>query len=168
MKPHECEDESRVIEAARSDRWDAGLRRHVSQCETCGGAALAARLLNEMRAADEAEPRIPDAGLVWWKAQLLARQEAAERATQPINFVERLAYFWVALGVGGACVWQWPAIRAWLEALGSYVSGPFSAAISSWASTSAYVQGPGLLLAVSAGIFLAFVVFAAYFALSEE
>ncbi len=180
MKPHECENESRVIEAVRSGRWDADLRRHAALCQSCADAALAARVLNEMRAFDDAEHRIRDAGFVWWKAQLLAKQAAGERATQPINFVERLACLCVVLSVAAACFWQWPVIRAWLGALagkpaslhfGSFwgqVSGAFSAAISSGAGALTNARGPGLLLAVSAVIFLGFVAFAAYFALSER
>lgn len=118
MKPFECENEARVMESVRTGSWDSELRQHAATCAACSEAALAARVLNEMRAADLAEARVPDAGLMWWKAQLLAKREAAERATQPINFVERFAYAWAAVCVIGVCVWQWQAIRAWIASLG--------------------------------------------------
>jgi len=180
MKPHECENEKLVIEAARTGRWDADLQRHIAECESCADAALAARVLNEMRASDEAEARIPHAGLMWWKAQLLAKQRAGERATQPINFVERFAYAWAALCAVGICVWQWRVIRAWLASLAgrpislnvgslrSFVSRACLNAIPNWPSKSVYVQGPGLIATVSVGILLVFIVFAAYLSFSEE
>jgi hypothetical protein len=180
MKPHQCENESRVIEAVRTGRWDAALQQHVGQCEFCADAALAARVLNDMRAVDEAEARIPDAGLMWWKAQLLAKQRAAERATQPINFIERFAYVWAVVCAVGVCIWHEHAIRAWLASLASgplslklgsswsFTSRAWSNAILNLPSKSAYVQGPGLAVMVSIAILLIFVVFAAYFTHSEE
>ena len=180
MKPHQCENERRVIEAVRTDRWDASLRQHVSQCEACADAALAALVLNEMRAVDELEMRIPDAGLMWRKAQLLAKQQAAERVTQPINFVERFAFAWAVVCAVGVCIWQGHTIRAWLASLTrgrfslnlgwlwNFVSRPLSSAASNLASKSAHVQGPGLAVVVSVGVLLVVVVFAAYLTLSEE
>jgi hypothetical protein len=178
IKPFECEKEARVIESVRTGSWDSDLREHAATCPACSEAALAAGVLKEMRAADLAEARIPDAALMWWKAQLLAKREAAERATQPIHFVERFAYAWVALSGIGICVWQWRAIRSWLVYLDDgtikLALGPVGNFIShfseapSWLAKSTYLQGFGLLMVSSIGVLLAFVAFAAYFTRSEE
>jgi hypothetical protein len=180
MKPHECQNEALVIEAVRTGQWGSALRQHIADCESCAEVALAARALNKMRALDEAEARIPDAGLMWWKAQLLAKREAAERATQPINFVERFAYAWAAVCAVGVCVWQWGAIRAWVASLFTRpVKASFASlwdfilrtipnAVQSWPAKLAYLQGPGLVVVLSVGALVVFVGFAAYLTHSEE
>jgi hypothetical protein len=180
MKPHECKNERLVIEAARTGRWDTELQQHAAQCQACADAVLAARVLNEMRAIDESEARIPNAGLMWWKAQLLAKREAGERATQPITFVERFAYVWIAVCAIGVSIWQWRTIRTWLASLApkpfTFSFAPFWTAVShacasvfpSWPGKSAHLQGAGLAALVGVGILLIFIAFAAYFAASEK
>jgi hypothetical protein len=177
-KPSECDKEARVVEAARASSWEPELRQHASTCPACSGALLAARVLNQMRGADLAEARVPDAGLLWRKAQLLAKQEAAERATQPISFIERFTYAWAALCAMGVCVWQWPAIRGRMDPL---VKGPailasvgnsffhfFQSAVESRPEKSVHLQGFDLVLLLSVGALLAFVAGATYFTRSEE
>jgi hypothetical protein len=180
MKPFECEKEAQVIESVRTGSWDSELWQHAATCPACSEAALAARVLNEMRAVDLAEARVPDAGLMWWKAQLLAKREAAERVTQPINFVERFAYAWAAVCVIGVCVWQWQALRAWLASLGgssiemgagsirNFVSRFPPNWAPGWLAKSTYFQGFGLITVLSAGVLLALVAFATYYTRSEE
>ena len=181
MKPFECEKESLVIEAVRSGSWDADLREHADQCDSCSDALVVARVLNEMRGVDLAEARIPDAGLMWWKAQLVAKRTAAERATQPISFVERFAYVCGVLCFIGVCVWQWGAIRAWFAPIKSGVHGVRSVAsawhldlhamqssIASWAEKAGSLQKSSLTIVLSVGVLLIFVAFAAYFTRSEE
>jgi hypothetical protein len=181
MKPFECEKESLVIEAVRSGSWDADLREHPAHCDSCSDAALAARVLNEMRAVDQAEARIPDAGLMWWKAQLVAKRTAAERATQPISFVERFTYACGIFCFIGVCVWQWDAIRAWFASIKSASGGLRSAmptwhfdvrtvqsSIVSWVEKAGSLQKSSLMIVLSVGVLLIFVAFAAYFARSEE
>lgn len=117
--PNACPNEPRVIRCARTGFWDTELQQHVTKCRACAEAASIARLLNEMRATDEAEARIPDSSLMWRKAQFLATRDAGERATQPISFVERFSYAVAIVGLLGLFVWQWQAIRSWLIGLGS-------------------------------------------------
>lgn len=181
MKPRECEKELLVIEAARSGAWDAGLRKHVADCHACADVALAAEALNAMRAIDHVDARIPDAGLMWWKAQLLSKRAAAERATRPISFIQHLAY---ACGIAvfvGVCVWQWTAIRGWLTWMwpGSGVQTTSSSAphfdlqaaqtlIAGWIQAAASMEKGSLAIVLSVGVLSIFVVFAVYFTRSEE
>jgi hypothetical protein len=178
-KPSTCEKEMRVIQSVRTGFWDADLEQHVATCRVCSEAALAARVMNEMRAADEAQARIPDSGVMWRKAQLLAKREAGERATQPISMVERFAYALAIVGVMGACMWQWGAIRDWLAALGSNEMSRVSASASNLVAHSSRLLDPsnlgsislgnsGPVIAGGAGVLLLFVLFAAYWSQSEE
>ncbi len=96
MAPFQCDRENQVIEAVRSGRhpsqWDEPLRAHVAGCAVCRDAAMVAEFLRLESNLAGAEARLPDPGLVWWKAQLLARREAAERAVRPIAVAEKLAH----------------------------------------------------------------------------
>jgi hypothetical protein len=124
MKVPQCEKEQAVTEMLQSGRWpeacDSALRSHVVNCVVCSEVVLAAQFLREEHAALLAEMKLPDAGLVWWKAQLRARREAAELATRPIALAERFA---VACGVAALLafiVWKWPDFHTWLGRLVSF------------------------------------------------
>ena len=179
-KPLPCKEEMRVIRSARTGFWDAGLEQHVASCPACSEAAAMARLLNEMRAVDESQCRIPDSGLMWWKAQLLARREAGEDATQPISFVERFSYVLGGVCAIAVCILQWHAIRGWLISLGQGGWKMGSAYLGEAASqaqrvfSSAASTGPnwltqlGLPVATGAAILGLFTAIAVYLAHLEE
>jgi hypothetical protein len=65
------------------------------------------------RAREEGRPQItvPDAGRVWWVAQMRARREAVRAAGRPITAVE-VAALACATGLIGAC---FGAISAWFQ-----------------------------------------------------
>jgi hypothetical protein len=179
-KPFACEMEARVIRSVRTGFWDADLEQHAASCPACSEAAFAARLLNGMRAADEAEARVPDAGLMWWKAQLLAKREAGEHATRPIRLIERFAYVLAAVCAIGVCVWQWSSLREWLVSHGnSGLHAGFDSFIA-FAGYAARIVNPAifnasdffarssLLMAAAGGLLLLSAIFAACFAQSEK
>jgi len=121
MKVPQCEKERAVTEMVQSGRWpeacDSALRSHVENCVVCSEVVLAAQFLREEHAALWAEMKLPDAGLVWWKAQLRARREAVELATRPIALAERFA---VACGLAtmlAFMVWKWIDFHIWLDRL---------------------------------------------------
>src|SRR5450755_2311228 len=113
MNLQHCEKETLIIEAARRGFWEEDLRAHAAECPVCSDAALAAQFLQEMQHADLAEVKVPSAGWMWWRAQLLAKRAAAERVTQPITLVEQMAGACAVLSAVGLFVWQWHSIRAW-------------------------------------------------------
>ena len=87
MRVPQCEKEQAVTELLQTGRWpdacDAALRSHVESCAVCSEVVLVAGLLQEANSSLLAEVKLPDAGLVWWKAQLRARREAAELRDPP-------------------------------------------------------------------------------------
>lgn len=99
----ECTWEEAVLEAINEGRWpdraDAALREHVAGCSVCADLTHVAVLLQLERDGLLQEARVPSSGLVWWRAQLRVRQEAARAAERPIAFVEGLT---VASGLGVA------------------------------------------------------------------
>jgi hypothetical protein len=102
----ECEFEADVLAAVMQSRWpervDTELRAHAASCPLCSdvvavAGAIACEAEQPLRAAN-----IPDAGRVWWVAQMRARREAAKTAGRPITAVQVLA-FSAAMGLLGAC-----------------------------------------------------------------
>jgi hypothetical protein len=117
-RPNTCANEARAVKCAGSGFWERGLAEHVASCPVCSEAVSVARLLNRLRTEDETSARVPDAALMWRKAQFLAARDAGERATQPINFVERFAYALALVCIAAISVWQWHAIRGWFAVAG--------------------------------------------------
>ena len=112
MRKRFCELETTVLAAATSGNWDAALRSHLESCPCCAEVALVAGFMNEAEAGF-AEARVPDAELVWWKAQLKARRAAAERAMQPIAVVEKVACAGGGLTLVAVLAFLWPSIQLW-------------------------------------------------------
>ena len=95
MRKTECAREHEVLEALQSSRWpdgsDTSLREHLESCASCTEVvSLVGALLDDRRALME-EATVPSSAIVWWRAQMRSRREAAERAVQPISFVQGIA-----------------------------------------------------------------------------
>jgi hypothetical protein len=124
MKVPQCEKEKAVTEWLQSGRWpeacDPVLRSHVEHCTVCSEVVLVAGLMREEHASLLADMRLPDAGLVWWKAQLRARREAAELATRPIALAERFAVACSLAVLLAFVVWKWTDFHACLERLANF------------------------------------------------
>ena len=121
MKVPQCENELAVTGLLQSGRWpeacDAALRSHVESCAVCSEVVLVAGLLQEANSSLLAEMNLPDAGLVWWKAQLRARREAAELAARPIAIAERFALASSLAALLAFVVWKWADVHTWLGRL---------------------------------------------------
>lgn len=93
----DCGREADVLEAVAFGRWPdhaAELVTHVAACAVCADLADVARALHDDREAACREAPVPAAGIVWWRATIRARADAARTASRPIT---------VAQGVAGAC-----------------------------------------------------------------
>jgi len=103
----ECVRENEIVEAVTSGRWPdacgSDLRNHVRACHICKEVAFVAGALLEEHDIALVEARVPSAGLVWWRAELRARREAAKAAERPLTLVHSLAAA-SAIGVGAALV----------------------------------------------------------------
>lgn len=115
MKPTECMRELEVMEMVACGRWadrcPEELRAHVSMCEICSDVLDVALAFHEDREA-HGNVQIPAAGLVWWRAELRARQEAMRKVSRPMTVVQA---FGAAAGVGAAAALlslAWPWLRA--------------------------------------------------------
>jgi hypothetical protein len=169
MNSTQCDREQEVLEAAQIGRWrkrlDDSLSMHIAQCPVCAEVALVAQFLQREDELASVEAALPEAGLVWWKAQLLARRAAAERAAQPIAIVERVACASAVLSLVALVIWQWSRIQGWLSELSDLWNvcdlqlREFF--VSPW-------NGQAYILMVSAGGLLLVMAFLVYSALAEE
>lgn len=94
-----CPREANVVEASRSGQLPVELAAHATACPVCAEALLVASFL----AGHPGEAEVPAAGLVYWKAELRARREQAERAMRPMRTMEIAAMILLcllAVGVG--------------------------------------------------------------------
>ncbi len=76
-----------VAQAAQGGTLPEELAAHVAECPVCAEALLVASFLKE----DAGEMEVPAAGLVYWRAELRARREQAERALRPMRAMEMAA-----------------------------------------------------------------------------
>jgi hypothetical protein len=108
MTTHLCPHETEVLDLVAIDQWpqraDAALRAHVAACASCADLASIATAVREWGHVD-AVPRMPEATVVWHRAQVRARAEAAHAAFRPLWLAQGFAA--VALVV--ALVWIGPS-----------------------------------------------------------
>jgi hypothetical protein len=99
-----------VSEAIGSDVWpgaDESLREHARTCEVCRDLVALVTLVREEQADACRQAPIPSARVVWWRAHVRARDEAARAVTQPIiwlNGITTVSVIAVAVAVMGAAM----------------------------------------------------------------
>jgi hypothetical protein len=134
-----CTHERDVLDLVAVGQWpqraSTVLRAHVASCPSCAEVASIAAAVREWDDA-EAVPHVPEAAVVWRRAQVRAHEAAARAASRPIwaaqlaavvGFVAALVW----IGPSAAwyvSVWQWltaavpqmaslPSVSLWPEGL---------------------------------------------------
>jgi len=107
-----CPCERDVLDLVAIGQWpsraDETLRAHVAACATCAEVAVVAAAVREWAdEADNPQPvKVPDASVVWYRAQVRARQEATRRASRPVLVAQLVALVAVVI----AAVWIGPEL----------------------------------------------------------
>ena len=116
MRIMDCPREQEVMQTVAPEQWPNGctdeLHAHIAACAICTDVLEVARAIHEDCEAAENNaqvPQIPPAGLVWWRAEIRARQEAMQAASRPMTLVQA---FGAASGIGVALallspIWSW-------------------------------------------------------------
>jgi predicted anti-sigma-YlaC factor YlaD len=116
-----------VIAGELSHAVDSELRHHLSECESCRDLALVVSALRGERNRSRREAPAPSAGLVWWRAELRERQQAARRAAAPVTLVHAAALVAVlvlaVVSFSTVAGWAWtasltdflPTLPTWTE-----------------------------------------------------
>src|SRR5262245_46483639 len=93
----ECQREQDVLELLAEGQWperaEAELRSHVTTCRVCSDLVAVVSAVTESHTSDDfaQRSRIPSSAVMWWKAQMRARQEAAREAARPITVAQVVA-----------------------------------------------------------------------------
>lgn len=130
MKAEPCPREGEVAELSMCGAWparaDAGLRAHAAHCPSCQQMAAVVTALAATSEAETRSPRLPDARLVWHRAQMTAQREAARRAARPLVLIEIAAAAIVTLllivwagNLSGGFARAWTGAGVWLASAGS-------------------------------------------------
>src|SRR4051794_17757371 len=153
----ECPRETEIVEAVGFGRWPdhcPELVAHAASCEVCRDVVEVARALHEDRDSLCREAQPPAAGMVWWRATIRARAEAARTATQPISVLQGIAGACVTGAAAGLVTLVWQS-RPWIDRLGEIAMRLESGGSLATASTIAARHGLPILAAVAAGLVLA-------------
>ncbi len=156
-----------VVNGERFSAGDDDLHRHVACCNACADLALVMTSLRAERERSRRSSSVPSAGLVWWRAQLRQRQEAARRAAAPVAAVHVVALA-LALGLAAFLAWTLGG-SAVIPILGSHLPSLLPASFAVPAASAD--DGPSLvrytlILAATASLILGPV--ALYFALRKD
>lgn len=157
----ECTREQDVLDELTSGQWpkhvDDDLRMHVSTCTVCTDLVAAVHPLLEDSNAEHDhvayEPRIPSSAVMWWRAQMRARQEATRAAERPIAIAQLVGAAVAMIVVIGALI----ALSPWLRAYMLGLDLPTGILTQGW-----------LLPALVLGVFVLLTPVAIYFAVAED
>lgn len=88
MSRAECPREQEVLDAIASNRWHGrlgeDLLQHIGGCAFCKDLGLVAEALSADFSSAIEQARVPTAGLVWWRAEIRARQDSLRTASRPV------------------------------------------------------------------------------------
>jgi hypothetical protein len=87
-----CDQEASIVAAVRRGRVPPELEAHCASCESCREVRDVATMMVDFGERTERiaeRRRLPEAGQVWWKAQLARRWEAEHTAVAPLDFMQR-------------------------------------------------------------------------------
>jgi len=137
MSQTNCPQEATVSEAARSGRWEDSVARHAAECPLCQEIAQTSRWLQAMAPGVEDDRALPDASLVWWRAQLSERRAKLERSQKAVEWLQIVSSVLASAGLFVWAVWNWRAVlgvlawlssdvwsRVWLAGYLLAISGP--------------------------------------------
>jgi hypothetical protein len=167
----ECLREPDVMDAVASGRWpdrmDTELRDHVDACAICQDVAAVFSAISAEHEQAWERTSVPPPSVVWWRAQIRAREEAARAVTQPIAVTQAVAVAALIAAAIALVPVAWPSIAYAVDVLRGTIEWitPRAAAVS---STFTLVTGTGLpfLTVAAASLLLAPILL--YYALSEE
>lgn len=167
----ECAREQDVLDAVSAGRWpqrcDVELRDHVDGCRICQDVASVFAAISEERDAAWEDTAVPPSSVVWWRAQIRAREEAARTANRPIALAQGAALVCLLIAAFAltpfALHWARLTVATFVD-VAAWIS-PRAAAVSN-AFTLVTGSGLPLLPFVATSILIAPILL--YLALREE
>jgi hypothetical protein len=157
VKIVDCNREQDVLDALTTGQWpehvDSDLRTHVATCTLCTDLVAAVQPLVTEREHVPYEPRIPSSAVMWWRAQMRARQEAARAAARPIAIAQIVGAVVAVIVAVGALI----ALSPWLHTSLTGLDLPSGILVPGW-----------LLPALVLGVVVLLTPVAIYFAIAGD
>jgi anti-sigma factor RsiW len=153
----DCPREQDVIDALTTGQWPdrcAGeLKAHVAACDGCRDLVAILAPLGESWAGARIDAHVPASGMVWWRAQMRARQEAARAAARPITVVQGIAGLAGAALVIACFVFASPVLESSLASSRAFLAVGVPD-LGTLASGWVLAAGAALLLVSSLAVYL--------------
>jgi len=146
MKRSSCDREAQILEAARQGALSDSLLQHATTCQACSNTLAADKALRLEAGSLPSLDTLPDPTLIWWRARQRAQLQQVQRATLPIQIVERFALACGGFGLAIGLTKVWPTLRSVADRW-----------ISNWLAAvpqSLPLEGSALLLAFGSTILL--------------
>jgi hypothetical protein len=170
MRNQSCPHEHELLDALRVSRLSdlpEPLRAHLASCQICSETRLVAEALLGERDALMQEAAVPSSAIVWWRAQMRARREAAAAAARPISVVQGLIFACAAGLLATLLGIYVPAFRRGLSWISS-VADSWSA-LSMPVPSAGLISNPLVLAGIAAlGLCAVILPVALYFAFHED
>ena len=172
MRDADCSREDEAFASVVGDRWpdgcDEDLRGHVAGCAICASVIEVGLALREAYDADRRNARVPAADLVWRRAQMRGRAEAAHAASGPITLVQAAAIAGGASGTMALVVAAWPWLQARLAWLTSLASSIDPIAIAGVVGAALVPPGAELAIVLAVAGWLVLAPAAIYLAVTDD
>jgi len=169
MSEASCPQESAVAGAVRGAEWNPSLETHVRECAACREVRDAARWMQALAVAPlpAQSDELPDARMLWMRAEIAVRHAAAERAQTIAQWVEIAFAAAVCISAAVWLAWNWGAIGGALSDALDW--GTFDAWPAFWSGLYAYapVNAP-VLFSLALAVIAILTVGVAYPLLARE
>jgi hypothetical protein len=101
----DCNYESKVVTASVSAIWSPDLQNHVASCASCREVL---DLRSELQELDETESliRLPPAGEIWWRAQLIRAQLGEQKINRVLTIAQAASYVSLSAGFITWSIWH--------------------------------------------------------------
>jgi hypothetical protein len=160
MKINLCEQEELVHRACSTGEWPDALRAHATTCPECRDVVEIFEWMQQ-QTQDEPEHKLPEAGITWWKAQLMQRPAMEQKAVRPIQTFQRVSFAITLFALIALGIWRWPILEKWL--------GAWTPSLErSWWTLTNLSPVFSTLLLVSVGLIGLSVLFTFFAVLSED
>lgn len=114
MKHPKCPHEEAVARAARTGNWETSLTTHATTCPICREIMKTSTWMQALARSSESSLSLPDASLLWWRAQLSEKQAKAERSQDLLEWIAFASVAVPSLGLIVWLAWNWYAIQGWI------------------------------------------------------
>ena len=116
MSQANCSQAMAVARAVRSGEWEDSLRTHAGECAVCRDVVEASLWMQALADSSKENIPLPDAGLVWsraqWSRTLRDRHAQAQRAQRVTEWIEIASVAIVSAGLAIWTIWEWQLFQA--------------------------------------------------------